>query len=163
MGTQYKYCNRNLSLFTNVSWQIAEHQRDSISAWSDFLWLGWVNKGQSGRLFSGKEWLLCQALNLILYSSITYDGDLLSLYLVSVWVHSGPAENLKSPGQKNSWNQILNQFHEIFFDQIPFFCSIKNDQKSIFELGKSLKLPEMQFHKKKMIHLISRVFLPGLF
>ena len=78
MGTQYKYCNRNLSLFTNVSWQIAEHQRDSISAWSDFLWLGWVNKGQSGRLFSGKEWLLCQALNLILYSSITYDGGLLS-------------------------------------------------------------------------------------
>ena len=26
---------------------------------------------------------------------------------------------------------------------------MKNDQKSIFELGKILKLPEMQFHEKK--------------
>ena len=30
----------------------------------------------------------------------------------------------KSPGQKNSWNQI-NQFHEFFFDQIPFFAISK--------------------------------------
>ena len=30
------------------------------------------------------------------------------------------------------------------------FCNFKNDQKSIFELGKSLKLPKMQFHKKKI-------------
>ena len=29
-------------------------------------------------------------------------------------------KNLKSPGQKNSWNQI-NQFHEIFTDKIPFY------------------------------------------
>ena len=36
----------------------------------------------------------------------------------------------------------------IFFDQIPFFCNFKNGQKSIFELGKSLKLPEVQFHEK---------------
>ena len=63
-------------------------------------------------------------------------------------IHSGP-ENLKSPGQKNSWNQII-QFHEKkFFDQIPFFCNFKNEQKSIFELGKNLKLPKMQFHEKK--------------
>ena len=52
-----------------------------------------------------------------------------------------------------------------FFDQIPFFCNFKNDQKTIFEQGKSLKLPEMQYHEnKKLIYLISRVFfLPGLF
>ena len=31
-------------------------------------------------------------------------------------------------------------------------------------LGKSLKAPKMQFHEKNfLIHLISRVFLPGLF
>ena len=29
------------------------------------------------------------------------------------------------------------------------FCNFKNGQKSIFELGKSLKLPNMQFHEKK--------------
>jgi len=28
------------------------------------------------------------------------------------------------------------------------FCSFKNGQKPIFELGKSLKLSKMQFHKK---------------
>ena len=39
----------------------------------------------------------------------------------------------KSPGQQNSWNQI-NQFHEISFDQIPFFAISKHGQKSIFEL-----------------------------
>ena len=51
--------------------------------------------------------------------------------------HSGP---------KNSWNQI-NHFQEIYFDQIPFFCNFKNGQKSIFEPGKKLKLPKMQFHE----------------
>ena len=52
----------------------------------------------------------------------------------------------KSPCQKNSWNQI-NQFHEILFWPKSIFCNFKNDQKSIFELGNSLKLPEMQFHE----------------
>ena len=61
--------------------------------------------------------------------------------------HSGP-ENLKKSRPKNSWNQI-NQFHEIFFDQIPFFEISKNDHKLIFELGKSLKLSKMQVHEKK--------------
>ena len=36
---------------------------------------------------------------------------------------------------------------KFFFDQIPFFCNFKNGQNSIFEQGKSLKLPEMQFHE----------------
>ena len=67
----------------------------------------------------------------------------------------------KSPGPKNSWNQII-QFHEKFiFWPNSIFCNFKNGQKSIFELGKSLKLPEIQFHEKKKIYLISRVFLPG--
>ena len=48
----------------------------------------------------------------------------------------------KTPGQKNLWNQI-NQFHEIFLLPKSIFCIFKNGQKSIFELGKSLKLPKM--------------------
>ena len=44
-----------------------------------------------------------------------------------------------------------------FLDQIPFFAISKNGQKSIFDVGK------MQFHEKKLIYLISRVFWPGLF
>ena len=48
----------------------------------------------------------------------------------------------KSPGQKNLWNQI-NQFHEKIFWQKSNFCNFKNGQKSIFELGKCLKLPKM--------------------
>ena len=43
------------------------------------------------------------------------------------------------------------------------FCNLKNDQKSIFELGKSLKLPEMQFHEKKFDIFDFTSFLPGLF
>ena len=76
--------------------------------------------------------------------------------------HSGP-DNLKksrpkklvksnkSISRKNSCTNLI-------------FCNFKNDQKTIFELAKSLKLPKMQFHEKKVfIYLISRVFLPGLF
>ena len=62
--------------------------------------------------------------------------------------HSGP-EYIKSPAKKTSCNQI-NQFHEKKFEQIPFFAISKNDQKSIFELRKSLKLPKMQFHEKQI-------------
>ena len=40
------------------------------------------------------------------------------------------SENLKSPGQKNSWNQI-NQFHEKFFDLNPFFA-ISKMAKNLF-------------------------------
>jgi len=46
----------------------------------------------------------------------------------------------------------------------PFFCNFKNDQKSIFEIGKSSKPPKMQFHENFFwIYLVSRVFLLGLF
>ena len=60
--------------------------------------------------------------------------------------HSRP-ENLKKSRPKNSRNQI-NQFHEIFFWPNSIFCNFKISQKSIFELGKSLKQPKMQFHEK---------------
>ena len=70
---------------------------------------------------------------------------------------------LKNPGPKNLWNQI-NQFHEILFWQKYIFCNFKNDQKSFFELEKSLKLPEMQFHIKKNLSIwFHEFFLPGLF
>ena len=39
------------------------------------------------------------------------------------------------------------------FGSNSIFCNFKNGQKSIFELGKSLKLPEMQFHEKKFFDL----------
>ena len=73
-------------------------------------------------------------------------------------LHGGP-ENLKNSRPKNSRNQI-NQF---FFREIAFFCHFKNGQKSIFEYGKSLKLLKCNFTKKKLIYLISRVFLPRFF
>ena len=42
--------------------------------------------------------------------------------------------------------------------------NFKNGQKSIFEVGKNLKLPEMQFHEKKLdiFDFMSFFFLPGL-
>ena len=45
-----------------------------------------------------------------------------------------------------------------------FFCYFKNDQKSIFELGKKFKTEsEMQFHEQNfLIYFISRVFCLGL-
>ena len=43
------------------------------------------------------------------------------------------------------------------------FCHFKNDQKSIFELGKSLTLPKMKYREIFLIYLISRVFLARLF
>ena len=40
-------------------------------------------------------------------------------------------------------------FLKKLFDQIQFFAISKKAKKSIFVLGKGLKLPEMQFHEKK--------------
>ena len=53
--------------------------------------------------------------------------------------------------QKNSWNQI-NQFQfsrKKISDQIPFFAISKMAKNQFLNWGKSLKLPEMQFHEKK--------------
>ena len=78
-------------------------------------------------------------------------------------LHSGP-ENLKKSRPKKlvKSNKSISRF---VFVLIEFhFYNFKNGQKSIFEMGKSLKLPKMQFREKKfVIYLISRVFLPGLF
>ena len=75
---------------------------------------------------------------------------------------NGPENFKKSPGKKNP--REINQFHEFFSDQIPFLCNFKNDQISIFELGKSLKLPKIQFHKKIFGFIwFHKFFLPGLF
>ena len=52
---------------------------------------------------------------------------------------------------------------KFFLGQISFFAISKMTKNQFFELGKSLKLPEIQFHEKKLIYLISRVFfLPSL-
>ena len=49
--------------------------------------------------------------------------------------------------QVKKHDKSYKSFSRIFLDQNPFFCNFKNGQKSIFELGKSLKLPKMQFHE----------------
>ena len=51
---------------------------------------------------------------------------------------------------KKSREIKINKFHEILFWPNSIFCNFKNVQKSNFELGKSLKLPKMQFHEKKI-------------
>ena len=50
----------------------------------------------------------------------------------------GP-EKLKKPKQKNSWNQIVDQFHQNILTNaiLSISCYFKNGEKSIFELGKS--------------------------
>ena len=70
---------------------------------------------------------------------------------------------IKSPGQKNSWNQI-NQFHGILFWPNSIFCNFQNGQKSIFQLGKRFKTTKYAISRKKfLIYLISWVFLLELF
>ena len=70
-------------------------------------------------------------------------------YFIAVYFyHSGP-ENQKRPGQR------LVKSNK----SISIFSNFRNDHKSIFELGKSLKQPEMQFNEKQtLIYLISRSF-----
>ena len=61
---------------------------------------------------------------------------------------NGFFENKKSSGQKTREIKEFNFTKKIFWPN-SIFCDFKNGQKSCFELGKSLKLPEMQFHEKK--------------
>ena len=72
--------------------------------------------------------------------------------------HCGP-ENLKKSRPKKLVKSNKSISRKFFWPNSNF-CNFKNDQKSIFELGKSLKLPKMQFQKKKffLIDLISRGF-----
>ena len=57
---------------------------------------------------------------------------------------SGP-ENFKKSRPKKfvKSNKSISRKNSIFYN-------FKNGQKSIFELGKSLKVPKMQFHEKKI-------------
>ena len=91
--------------------------------------------------------------------------------LVGEWVpetrvpktrYSGP-ENFKKSRPKKFVKSHKSISRKHFWPN-SFFCNFKIVQKSIFELGKSLKLPEVQYHEKQfLICLISRVFLGGLF
>ena len=65
---------------------------------------------------------------------------------------------LKSPGQKKP-PEIKNQFHEFFLTKFHFL----QFQKLIFELVEKFKTAKNAFSQKKLIYLISRVFLSGLF
>ena len=78
--------------------------------------------------------------------------------------HSGRARKFKKvQSRKNSWNHI-NQFHEKIFGPNSIFCNFKNGQKSIFELGRSLKRIKMQFHETKIGYIwFHEIFLPGIF
>ena len=58
---------------------------------------------------------------------------------VHITLHGRP-ENLKKVQAKKT--REIKEFN---------FCNFKNGQKSIFELGKNLKLPNMQFHIKKIL------------
>ena len=42
------------------------------------------------------------------------------------------------------------KFHEKKFQQIPFFAISKMAKNQFLNWGKSLKLPKMQFHEKKI-------------
>ena len=70
--------------------------------------------------------------------TISSDEDLFTSFLI---LHSGPG-NLKKSRPKN----LVKSNTSISQKKI---CNFKNGQKSIFELGKSLKLSKMQFHEKK--------------
>ena len=70
----------------------------------------------------------------------------------------------KSPGQKNSWNQV-NQFHELFFFwPNSIFCNFKSGQKSIFELGKCFKTAKNAISRNFFCNIwFHGFFLPRLF
>ena len=82
--------------------------------------------------------------------------------VVDVTMHSRPENLKKFRPKKNLWIQI-NQFHENFFDQIPFFCNFKMAKNQFLNRKKSLKLPKMQFHEKKFDLIDFTSFLPVLF
>ena len=65
---------------------------------------------------------------------------------ISLPSHSGPENLIKSrPKKFVKSNKLISRN---CFVPNSIFCNFKIGQKSIFELGKSLKLPTMQFHEK---------------
>ena len=75
--------------------------------------------------------------------------------------HSG-SENLKKV-QAKKLVKSNKSISPKCFGQIWFFAISEKAKKTIFEIGKSLKLPKMQSSRKKfLVYSISLVFLPGL-
>ena len=77
-------------------------------------------------------------------------------FKVSVYRNTVGQKIKKSPGQKKLVKSNKSIWRNFFWPN-SIFCNFKNDQISIFELGKSLKLPKMEFHFQFLIYLISRV------
>ena len=53
--------------------------------------------------------------------------------------------------EKRHFDMVFSrEYHVLFFVVVTNYqpSNFKNDQKSILEQGKSLKLPEMQFHEE---------------
>ena len=63
------------------------------------------------------------------------------------WQRSGP-ENYKKSWLKKLVKSNNSISRKMFLTKFHFFCNFKNGQKSIFEVGNSIK---MQFHKVKKI------------
>ena len=82
----------------------------------------------------------------------TFFSDFRALCMCGTRCHDSQwARKLKKSMPKKTLRKQINQFHEYLFWPNSIFCSFKNGQKSIFELGKSLKQPKMQFHEKKTL------------
>ena len=77
-------------------------------------------------------------------------------------MHSGP-KNFKMSRPKKLMKSNNSISQKIFWPKSIYY-NFKNGQKSIFELGKSLKRQKMQFHQEFFfIYSLLRVLLPGLF
>ena len=79
----------------------------------------------------------------IFFLKLNFVSDFSSLSL-----YSGP-EILKKSRPKKLVKSNKSISRNFFFGQIAFFCNFKNSQKSILQLGKSLKPPKMQFYEKR--------------
>ena len=117
--------------------------------------------------------------NLILYSGLKMEKECNKKY-VCVWLctiatktklivfwffflHSKGSQYARRLKKVQTKKKSWNQFHEILFWPKSIFCNLKNGQKSFFFTGEKFKTAKNAISRKKMIYLISRVFLPGLF
>ena len=115
----------------------------------------------SNRILRGGTEAACRVKKKIQKALILAVHYFFKFYVSILWIriNSDPfpqygPENLKMSQPKQLANSNKSISRNFFFDQIPFFCDLINGQKSFFELGKSLKLPKMQFHVKKIDFLI---------
>ena len=76
-------------------------------------------------LFLGYFYWFCQKAEPWISQQIKVNLSFLRVTnLLSIFMAHSEPENLKKSREKNSWNQI-NQYYEIFFNQIPFFAFSK--------------------------------------